>query len=657
MHSSKMPCVARPQVAFRVGVSGAAKIAPVQLDRLRLQVAELLSTIRTEVHRCASLDTARRVYDPNKATVLRLISPLADGADRLVASEALACGFTLEAPLPFPQDAYEATFTHHSPEQHAASVAEFKTLLDAAGPRVLTLDGDSLDDIDRRRSYEAVGRLVVRNCDLLIAIWDDEKPARGRGGTADTVLYALRAGVPVWWIHAAKDVPPRWLADILDLPRIGIGEPPAISSQDQLTAYVAKAILPPRFSEPEIDGAWERIIACLRCMAGIQADPLLAYLEETGEPNRKCWNLHPIFIRWLRARGALRYVRHKARRAGRQTADTVVRLPSGAVQLHQPSKPDPKPDRRWPRALARLISEPFRRNDPVTASSVPARLSRAYQHCYRSSYMLVFVCGALALISAVIGLTFDTMESTLTFVELLMLGTVLILVVANELLRWSERYISYRVLGELLRMSQHLHGLGWALPASRVNNVGHSPRHSWLAWFFAATIRATPLATGTFTAAGKTEIKHDIADNLIANQLDFHDRRHRECNGAAHILGSWGRMLFFLTLLFVLVRLALLTTGSGGAIPHVLSLICALLPAASAALFGIRAYEELEVLAEQSEQMHEALSRAQARVRRIRTDRPLASQVLGGELFDVTTIMLSEVAGWAQLFRMKAVEA
>ena len=64
-----------------------------------------------------------------------------------------------------------------------------------------------------------------------------------------------------------------------------------------------------------------------------------------------------------------------------------------------------------------------------------------------------------------------------------------------------------------------------------------------------------------------------------------------------------------------------------------------------------------KVLAEQSEQMHEALSRARERVARIAIDRPLASQVLGVELFDVTTIMLSDVAGWAQLFRMKAVEA
>ena len=140
-------------------------------------------------------------------------------------------------------------------------------------------------------------------------------------------------------------------------------------------------------------------------------------------------------------------------------------------------------------------------------------------------------------------------------------------------------------------------------------------------------------------------------------QLRFHDRRRTECNGAARILSGWGRGFFFSTLGIALLRVVLLQTHSGSAVVPWLSLSCALLPAAAAAFFGIRAYEELEVLAEQSEQMHEALSRSKTRIERIGVDRPLASQLLGAELFEATTIMLSDVAGWAQLFRMKAVEA
>jgi hypothetical protein len=278
-----------------------------------------------------------------------------------------------------------------------------------------------------------------------------------------------------------------------------------------------------------------------------------------------------------------------------------------------------------------------------------AGLSASYRDRYRTSYTVVFVCGALT------GLALPVAGDWSAVVELLMLCIIVGLVLANRLLRWHERYISYRMLGELLRMSRHLNGLGWGLPVSRANNLAHNTRRDWVSWFFAATVRATPLVAGGFTEAELTKTKHDITENLIGGQLQFHDRRRKGCIGAANFLGLCGRLLFVLTLAAVLTRVILFFTGMGhGAW---LAPFCALLAAASAAFFGLRAYEELEVLAEQSEQMHEALSRAQQRIRRIAIDRPLASQVLGAELLDVTTVMLSDVAGWAQLFRMKAVEA
>lgn len=642
-----MPCVDRPQVAFRVGVSGPVSVEATELRRVRAQALHALKGIYAAVLHCAETEAARRVYEP-KPPVLRLVTPLADGADRLLAAEALKCDrFELEVPLPFEQMAYEATFVQHSPEQHAASVEEFRLLLAAAGARVLTLDGDSLNDIDRPRSYEAVGRLVVRNSDLLVAIWDDQKVSRGRGGTMDTVLYALGLGVPVWWIHATKDLAPKWLEDVLDLSRIGA------DPDEAMRAYVAKAVLPPDPAKPKLEGAWERIIAYLRRIARIETDPLLAFLNENGLPNRKYWNLHPYFIRYLRAQGGRRHGRCTLLCTGSETAARPPSVPRGREPKEEVSKP--LGDKVW--QILHLLGEPFRRNQLSQASSVAAGLSGVYQHRYRSSYTLVFACGALALISAVIGAVFDASEVVATFSELLMLGIILWLVSANQLLRWHERYISYRMLGELLRMSQHLHGLGWSLPASRVSNIAHSARRNWVAWFFAASVRATALATGHFSVNKLAEMKRDIIENLIGGQLHFHDRRRTECNGAAHILGDLGRGFFFLTLVFALIRIVLLLTHSGDELVPWLSLFCALLPAASAAFFGIRSYEELGELAEESDQMHEALSRAQTRIGRIDVEQPLASQLLGAELFDVTEIMLSEVAGWAQLFRTKAVEA
>ncbi len=280
-----------------------------------------------------------------------------------------------------------------------------------------------------------------------------------------------------------------------------------------------------------------------------------------------------------------------------------------------------------------------------------------YRDCYRSSYTLVFLCGALALISAVIGLALDKAELVLLFVELLMLCSILGLVVANQLLRWHERYISYRMLAELERLSPHLQRLSWSLPGSHVHNLAHSTRRHWVAWLLAATMRAEALAERHFTGDAVEDTRRTILNELIDEQIDFHDRRRVECSGAIHILGRWGRGFFLLTFAIVLARVVLFLTGSAHAALPWLSPLCALLPAAAAAFFGLRTYEEFEVPAEQSEQMHEALSRAQARIGRIAIDKPLASQMLGAELFDVATIMLSDVAGWAQLFPLQAVDA
>ena len=56
-------------------------------------------------------------------------------------------------------------------------------------------------------SYERVGRMVVEQSDLLIAIWDGE-PAAGRGGTTQIVEEALARHTPVVWLNASEPKDP-----------------------------------------------------------------------------------------------------------------------------------------------------------------------------------------------------------------------------------------------------------------------------------------------------------------------------------------------------------------------------------------------------------------------------------------------------------------
>jgi len=64
----------------------------------------------------------------------------------------------------------------------------------------------------------------------------------------------------------------------------------------------------------------------------------------------------------------------------------------------------------------------------------------------------------------------------------------------------------------------------------------------------------------------------------------------------------------------------------------------------------------LELLADQSRRMREAMKRAKQRMRDLDLTRPIASQELGAEVLEVATRMLQDVDGWARLFRVKLVE-
>ena len=128
------------------------------------------------------------------------VSALAEGADRLFASAALALGYDLHAVLPFATAEYETTFGDRSdtPAYHA---------LLARATMTRTLPGQLNAT---KAAYEAVGRATVDASDVMIAVWDG-KPAAGRGGTPEIIDYALSCNVPVLWIDAARDRPPRLL--------------------------------------------------------------------------------------------------------------------------------------------------------------------------------------------------------------------------------------------------------------------------------------------------------------------------------------------------------------------------------------------------------------------------------------------------------------
>jgi len=183
---------------IRIGVTGHRRLD----DPVAMQ-ATVGKAIDAEVEKLfppqSRQDIARVRRAGTTAISFRVLSPLAEGADRVVARAVLDYpGARLDAVLPLTVEDYLEDF------ETEASKQEFRDLLALCRRPVLLssrrVAGDRHDPEERaelrRNAYTRVGQYVVDHCDVLIAVWDGQ-PARGPGGTAEVVQYGREQHRPV----------------------------------------------------------------------------------------------------------------------------------------------------------------------------------------------------------------------------------------------------------------------------------------------------------------------------------------------------------------------------------------------------------------------------------------------------------------------------
>lgn len=174
-----------------IGVTGHRNLVAEEIPALKETVRKFFLQLRSEF---PDLD-------------LQLISPLAEGSDRLVADVALELGVGLIVPLPMPQAEYEQDFPS------TAAVEAFRASLEKA--RVIHLRtlpevaGRPVTENDRNRQYAQLGIFISNHSQVLLALWDG-KPSAATGGTASVVDYHLTAVMPG---YAMAEDSPNLLAD------------------------------------------------------------------------------------------------------------------------------------------------------------------------------------------------------------------------------------------------------------------------------------------------------------------------------------------------------------------------------------------------------------------------------------------------------------
>ena len=166
-------------IPLYIGITGHRDIRDEDKQRLKQLIKRI---IEEKIAQC-----------PN--TPIAILTPLAEGADRLAANAALECGVSFIAPLPMPVDEYRKDFTTRE------SLNEFNELLEKADIwfELPVPDGTKMSELKhnkekRDEQYYNIGFFIARQSQLLIALWDGIEK-NNRGGTSH-IINLKRTGIP-----------------------------------------------------------------------------------------------------------------------------------------------------------------------------------------------------------------------------------------------------------------------------------------------------------------------------------------------------------------------------------------------------------------------------------------------------------------------------
>jgi hypothetical protein len=156
-----------------VGVTGHRDLVAAEVPGIRARVREFLTHLNGEY--------------PDRDLVV--LTPLAEGADRLVAEEALALGLPVTVALPMPRALYAQDFATVESRSHfdrlCAAATDLFELPLTAGNTPGSVEGHGPN---RARQYAQLGVFLSAHCHVLLALWDGRESTE-IGGTAQVVRF------------------------------------------------------------------------------------------------------------------------------------------------------------------------------------------------------------------------------------------------------------------------------------------------------------------------------------------------------------------------------------------------------------------------------------------------------------------------------------
>jgi hypothetical protein len=590
-------------LVVRVGVTGhrpdGLKKDGFDEIRLREAIRKVLEIIRETAEQISA--ESRDAY-AESPPVLRILSPLAEGADRLVAQEALGLGYNLQCPFPFSREEYEQDF------KTAESREEFARLYEQASS-VLELDGSRPKE---KQAYEAVGRVVLQQSDVLIAIWNGDRPegTEKQGGTAQIAMEGQALDLPVIRIdskppHSTTILATRGNEEYADL--------------SLLRRHLRRIFLPP---------AQEQLKAAQRFWHEVQPHWNLGFFFKLF---CKTWVWS---TRWPKVRQ--RDFIEQAVDDWQDTWKTLAEVDaSGGAGVADQIKKSYSAKFAWADGLADL-----------------------YAGKYRSSFAATYLMGAWAILFAFIGSRtqekYHTLSEATVGMELFLIILIIWITFLGRKRRWHERWMDYRSLAEGLRYMAFLSLLGQVTSSFQVPAYleAGDPRRSWFNWFFRSTVRQAGLirarADGSYLSASR-----QVLAQAIDSQIRYHAGVSAQNHKLHHRLHKTATLLFILTAVACALHLLPLLHGVStlledyGLLVHFehFTTFCALvLPAFGGAISAISHQAEFDRISMRSHALSHHLEILSHQLYCL-GERP-SSQDLGKIARSFTDLTLAELVDW-----------
>jgi hypothetical protein len=625
----------KPHLTLRVGITGHRpnKLDVAAAPRIAAQLRAVFDVIDA---------TAAAIYRDNaefyaaageRTYTVRLISGFAEGADQ-IAVDACPPSWRVEAILPFPKDEYLTDFAQSAAGDGRDVRPEFLATL-AKAAVVTELPAPHGDDRDH--AYVVAGNFLLQQIDLLIAVWDGERPKRG--GTGAVAQEAREGGIPVVWIAAHADRAPAVIDRFDD-------DGPVASAQDWTEALALRE-LPPLFAAPSAQRHGSR---------RSPRDALKAFYAETWRPVTRM-PFYDMLKRWTNRQPL------QVRIRTRSFADTAARFERFLVAAPQaPSLRERLRDILTPRY--------------VWADTLAVHCS----HLYRSAYVLSYALSALAVWIALIGIFVEStaVKAVLVAFELAVISCIIWIVRHGRGRAWHERWLDYRTVAENLRHGNFLSFVGeFGGVHGKAFAGGREP--PWTLWYIRATLREIGLPSATLDDAYRQPLLAAALRYEVDDQIAYHQSTAEVMHNLDHFLHGLAEACFRLTFWLLVAFLAVyglyhlfsadpveaslsrffndanievwLEKGLKIA-KQVVVVFAAGLPALGAALAGIRVQGDFESAKERSERMVDELTALKAEYERA-IARATQLDHTAAMLIDTARVMSEDLTAWQDLYGRK----